>query len=204
MVPPPEPTPPAVILPIYTYGQSVLREPAAPVDADSPELQALIDDMIETMHGAEGVGLAAPQIGRGLRLFVVDLSGYADEIREELGELPFWAQGPFAILNPEITVPADAEACDFEEGCLSIPDIRETVSRPDRLTVRFLDRHFEPREVDAGEFFARVVQHETDHLDGVLFTDKLSTLRRRLLQRRLRAMQRGDVEADYPLEPVPG
>ena len=191
-----------MILPIYTYGQPVLREPAAPVEADSPELQALIDDMIETMHGAEGVGLAAPQVGRGLRLFVIDVSGYADEIREELGELPFWAEGPLTIINPEIVVPDDAEPCDFEEGCLSIPDIRETVSRPDRLTVRFLDRAFAEREVEAGEFFARVIQHENDHLDGVLFTDKLSALRKRLLGRRLRAMQRGDVEADYPLEPA--
>lgn len=189
-----------MILPIYTYGQPVLREPATPVEGDSPELQALIDDMIETMHGAEGVGLAAPQIGRSLRLFVLDVSGYAEEIREELGELPFWAEGPLAVINPEIVVPDDAEACDFEEGCLSIPDLRETVSRPDRLTVRFLDRHFQERTVDAGEFFARVIQHENDHLDGVLFTDKLSALRKRLLRRRLRAITLGDVEADYPLQ----
>lgn len=191
-----------MILPIYTYGQPVLREPAAPVEGDSPELQALIDDMIETMHGADGVGLAAPQIGRGLRLFVVDVSGYAEEIEAELGELPFWAEGPLALINPELSVPEEAQDCDFEEGCLSIPDIRESVTRPDRLTARFLDRHFQERTVDAGEFFARVLQHENDHLDGVLFTDKLSALRRRLLQRRLRAMQRGDVEADYPLEPA--
>ena len=191
-----------MILPIYTYGQPVLREPAAPVGGDSPELQALIDDMIETMHGAEGVGLAAPQIGRGLRLFVIDVSGYAEEIQEELGEIPFWAEGPLAILNPVLEVPEDAELCDFEEGCLSIPDVRETVARPDRLTVRFLDRHFREHTVQAGAFFARVLQHENDHLDGVLFTDKLSSLRKRLLQRRLRAMQRGDVEADYPLAPA--
>ena len=193
-----------MILPIYTYGQPVLREPAAAVEGDSPELQALIDDMIETMHGADGVGLAAPQIGRSLRLFVIDVSGYADEIGEELGEVPSWAEGPLVVINPEITVPDDAEPSDFEEGCLSIPDVRETVSRPDRLTVRFLDRHFAPREIAAGEFFARVVLHENDHLDGVLFTDKLSALRKRLLGRRLRAMQRGDVEADYPLAPAGG
>ena len=191
-----------MILPIYTYGQPVLREPAAPVEADSPELQTLIDDMIETMHGAHGIGLAAPQIGRSLRLFVVDLSPMAEEIAEEHGgELPAWAEGPMALINPELVPLAEADAEDFEEGCLSIPDIRETVRRPDRVRVRFLDRAFAPQEIDAEGMLARVVQHEYDHVEGVLFVEKISALRRKMLKRRLRLMASGDVDAAYPIVP---
>ena len=189
-----------MILPIYAYGQPVLRERAARVEGDSPELQALLDDMIETMRGASGAGLAAPQVGRGLRVFVADLSSYADDLaRENGGEVPDYAHGPLVFINPEVVVDEACDDVDAEEGCLSIPDLRETVWRPDRLRVRFLDRHFETQEIDAEGPLARVVQHELDHLDGVLYLDHLSPLRRRLLQRRLKAIARGDVEADYPL-----
>jgi peptide deformylase len=188
-----------VILPIYAYGQPVLRERAAEVEGDGPELQRLIDDMVETMHAASGVGLAAPQVGRSLRLFVADLSPYADDLAEEHGgEVPDWARGPLVFINPELE-PDDADDVDAEEGCLSIPDLRETVWRPDALRVRFLDRHFAPQEMRAEGQLARVVQHEADHLDGVLYLDYLSPLRRKLLQRRLRAIARGDCETDYPL-----
>ena len=196
-VPPPAPV---LILPIYAYGQPVLRERAAEVEGDSPELQTLLDDMIETMRGASGAGLAAPQVGRALRVFVADLSSYADDLaRDHGGVVPDYARGPLVFINPEVAVDEGCDDVDAEEGCLSIPDLRETVWRPDRLRVRFLDRHFEPRELDADGPLARVVQHELDHLDGVLYLDHLSPLRRRLLQRRLRAIARGDVEADYPL-----
>ena len=196
---PPAPGP-ALVLPIYVYGHPVLREPAAPVEGDTPELQALLDDMIETMRGANGAGLAAPQVGRSLRVFVADLTSYADDLAEDHGgEVPDYARGPLVFINPEVVVDEAAGEVDAEEGCLSIPDLRETVWRPDRLRVRFLDRHFEPQELEAEGPLARVVQHELDHLDGVLYLDHLSPLRRRLLQRRLRAIARGDVEADYPL-----
>ncbi|MDT0632080.1 peptide deformylase [Rubrivirga sp. S365] len=189
-----------MILPIYAYGQPVLRDRAAPIEADSPELQTLLDDMIETMRGANGAGLAAPQVGRALRVFVADLSSYADDLaRDNGGEVPDYARGPLVLINPEIVVDEACDDVDAEEGCLSIPDLRETVWRPDRLRVRFLDRHFEPQELDAEGPLARVVQHELDHLDGVLYLDHLSPLRRRLLQRRLKAIARGDVETDYPL-----
>ena len=196
-----------MILPIYTYGQPVLREPAVAVDPDAPGFDAaafaaLVDDMVETMHEANGVGLAAPQVGRSLRLFVIDVSPYADEIADEHGgELPWWAEGPLALVNPEIAEVEGAEAEEFEEGCLSIPDVRETVVRPDRVALRFLDRGFAPREVEAAGMLARVTQHELDHLDGVLFVDHLSPLKRRMLRRRLRRMADGVVEADYPLQP---
>lgn len=191
-----------MILPVYTYGQPVLRERAAAIDSDSPELQALIDDMIETMHGASGLGLAAPQVGQGIRLFIVDLSGMAEDIAEENGGVvPEYARGPMVFINPEVVLDDAADRVDYEEGCLSIPDLRETVWRPDRIRVRYLDRAFAPHELVADGMLARVIQHEFDHVDGVLFVDHLSPLRKRMLQRRLKAMARGEVEAEYPIEP---
>jgi peptide deformylase len=193
-----------MVLPIYTYGQSVLRQRAEPVSPDEPGLQELIDDMFETMRVAHGVGLAAPQVGRSIRLFVVDLRPSAADIAEENGgEVPWWALEPMAFINPEIADPSGPNVM-IEEGCLSIPDLREDVVRPDVLTVRFADRDFEPQEIHAHGLLARVVQHELDHLDGVLFVDRVSPLRKRLLQRRLRRMAEGDVEADYPIVPADG
>ncbi len=191
-----------MVLPILTYGQPVLRQRAEDVPGDSPELQTLIDDMIDTMHGASGIGLAAPQIGTSMRLFVVDLSALAEDLEEEYGEVPEWATGPMAIINPEILPDTESEHVDFEEGCLSIPDIREVVIRPDLVLLRYLDRSFIEHSVDAEGMLARVVQHEFDHLNGVLFVDHISALRKRLLQRRLKAMARGEVEAEYPIEVV--
>jgi peptide deformylase len=188
-----------MILPIYPYGSPILREETEPVEADSPELQRLIDDMIETMHAASGIGLAAPQVGRRERLFVVDLSAMAGELQQELGAVPEWAHGPLAFINPEIVDEDADDLCDYEEGCLSIPDVREMVTRPDRVRVRFRDRDFAEREVAAEGMFARVIQHENDHLHGVLFIDHLSQLRRKLLGRRLRSIARGEGEADYAL-----
>ena len=196
-----------MVLPIYTYGQPVLREPAAPLDPAAPDFDAdalrqLIADMVETMHEANGIGLAAPQIGRSLRLFVIDLSTYAEEIAEEYGGvLPAWAEGPLALLNPETSALEDAGEEAFEEGCLSIPDLREEVVRPEAVRLRFLDEAFEPVEMEASGMLARVVQHELDHLDGVLFVDYLTGLRKRMVGRRLRRMAAGDVEADYPILP---
>lgn len=191
-------------LPIYTFGQPVLREETTPVEADSPALQSLIDAMIETMHGASGIGLAAPQVGRTERLFVVDLSHLADDLMEDLSltdpaDLPAWAQGPQAFINPEVEPIEPEVTSEFEEGCLSIPDLREDVTRPESVRVRYLDRHFEAQDLIATGMLARVVQHENDHLDGVLFVDYLSPLKKRLLKRRLRRMAEGDVEADYPV-----
>jgi peptide deformylase len=189
-----------MILPIVPYGNPILRQETEPVTTDSPELQRLLDDMAETMRNAKGIGLAAPQVGRKERVFVVDL-----DVLEEDGE-GFEAvaeaahDGVVAFINPEVTEPSEeAPLCDYEEGCLSIPDIRENVRRPETVRVRFLDRELRPHEVTLDGTLARVVQHETDHLDGILFLDHLSALRRRLLQRRLKAIARGEGEAEYPL-----
>ncbi len=186
-----------MILPIHVYGDPVLREQTVVVEQDSPGLQALIDSMIETMRGAEGIGLAAPQVGRSERLFVVDLEPYGEPGPD--GESA-WPPQPMVFINPVIDEESDEE-CEFEEGCLSIPDLREIVVRPERIRVSYLDRSFSPQVLDADDILARVIQHEYDHLDGVLFVDRISVFRRRLLQRRLRDMARGEVSAEYPLVP---
>ena len=184
-----------MILPIHTYGDPVLREQTLKVEQDSVGLQELIDSMIETMRGAEGIGLAAPQVGRSERLFVVDLAPYEDPDRENGLVLP---PQPMVFINPVIEEESDEE-CEFEEGCLSIPDLHEIVVRPERIHVSYLDRDFRPQVLEADDILARVIQHEYDHLDGVLFVDRISAFRRRLLQRRLRDMARGEVQAEYPL-----
>ncbi|MEM1093697.1 MAG: peptide deformylase [Bacteroidota bacterium] len=184
-----------MILPIHVFGSSVLREPAQTIEANTPELQTLIDDMIETMHGAAGIGLAAPQVGEAKRIFIIDLSPMEEEFMEEGIELP---PMPMVFINPEIVEESDEES-EFEEGCLSIPDLRERVWRPVGVKLTYQDRNLEPHEIDVDGMMARVIQHEYDHLEGVLFTDLISPLRRRLLRRRLRGISQGDVEADYPL-----
>ncbi len=193
-----------MVLPIYLYGHDALRQETEPVEENSDELQALIDNMIETMHNAAGIGLAAPQVGRSERLFVVDVTPMAAEMEEDGEPVP---PQPMVFINPEIVGEGDTTV-NMEEGCLSIPEVREVVTRPERVRVRYRDRDFEKQEVEAGSVLARVMQHEYDHLEGVLFTDYLSSFRKRLLSRSLRQMTEGNVEADYPLvaegdEPVP-
>jgi len=193
-----------MVLPIHLYGHEALRQETDPVEENTEALQALLDNMIETMHNAAGIGLAAPQVGRSERLFVVDVTPMATEMEEDDEPIP---PQPMVFVNPEIVAEGDTSV-DMEEGCLSIPEVRETVSRPERVRVRYLDRDFEEQTLETGSVLARVVQHEYDHLDGVLFTDYLSSFRKRLLRRSLREMKDGEVEADYPLvakgdEPVP-
>ena len=193
-----------MVLPIHLYGHDALRQETTPVEANSDELQALLDNMIETMHNAAGIGLAAPQVGRDERLFVVDVTPMATEMEEDGEPVP---PQPMVFINPEIVAESD-ETTDMEEGCLSIPEVREAVTRPERVRVRYRDRNFEEQTLETGSVLARVVQHEYDHLEGVLFTDYLSSFRKRLLRRSLRQMTEGEVDADYPLvakgdEPVP-
>ena len=186
-----------MILPVHIYGDPILREQTVEVSQDSEELQRLIDDMIETMRGAAGIGLAAPQVGRSERLFVIDLSPMEDDLEVEEEAEPLPAQ-PMVFINPVIEQESDQEE-EFEEGCLSIPDLREYVTRPAIIRVQYLDRNLNPKSLEASDLLARVIQHEYDHLDGVLFIDRISPFRRRLLRRRLRDMSEGRVEADYPL-----
>ena len=186
-----------MILPIHVYGDPILREETTPVEGDSPEVQQLVDDMIETMRAAEGIGLAAPQVGRTERLFVVDLNPVREKI--EPGAVPpELIDEPIVFINPELFDP-DGPDVEYEEGCLSIPDVSDIVERPDVIHVRYLDRTFAPQTLEVRGMAARVVQHEFDHLNGVLFIDHLRPFRRRLLKRRLREIARGRVEADYAL-----
>jgi len=165
------------------------------VEDDTPELQKLIDDMLETMHGADGIGLAAPQVGRTERLFVIDVSPLEEDLVASCIAVP---DQPMVMINPVILSESD-DAGEFEEGCLSIPEIREYVTRPNAIRVRYLDRGFQEREMEAEGLVARVILHEHDHLQGVLFVDRITPFRKRLLRRRLQEMADGQVEADYPL-----
>jgi peptide deformylase len=189
-----------MILPIHTYGDPILREDTLDVTEKTPAFEALVADLIETMHHAEGIGLAAPQVGRRERVFVVDLSPVAE--REEIDPATLPPQ-PMVFVNPEIVWESEEEV-GYEEGCLSIPDLREEVRRPEALGLRYQDADLQPHEIELSGFLARVVQHEYDHLEGVLFVDHLTPFRRRMLRRRLARMADGEVEADYPLAPLAG
>ncbi|MCD6024087.1 MAG: peptide deformylase [Fibrobacteria bacterium] len=164
--------------PIFVYGSQVLRKRAEPVAAVTPELQRLADEMLEAMYEANGVGLAAPQVGESVRLFVMDVS-------QEDGK-----KDPRVFFNPEIVDTSDKKET-AEEGCLSIPDVWADVTRPRSITVRALDRDGKPFEIqNVDGLFARCVQHEIDHLDGVLFVDKISSTDRMLNEGRLKKMAR--------------
>ena len=175
-----------MILPIRLYGDPILRAQTHRVAADSPEVHALIHDMTDTLRAAAGVGLAAPQVGRDLSMFIVDLSEVDDS----------WEEGPMTFINPQILWEGDAEE-EFEEGCLSIPDLRAVVKRPERIRIRYLDQMFTPRELEVGDLLARVIQHEYDHLEGILFIDHISAFRRQRLKSRLHAISRGEVQPGY-------
>jgi peptide deformylase len=180
------------VLPIVTYEDDVLRKKASAVKKNSDELQQLIDDMFDTMYNAEGVGLAAPQIGILQRIFVADADVYADENEEER------AYGPITMINPRIDVESD-QTVTMEEGCLSIPDVMGPVSRPAKITVSFKDRDFTEQTLEVGGHLSRVIQHELDHLNGVLFVDHLSYFKRKLLSAKLKALEEGEKEITYPV-----
>lgn len=181
------------ILPIVTYDDEILRKKAKPVEELTDEIETLIDSMFETMYNSDGVGLAAPQIGRLLRIFVVDADSMAKEEDDPL-------YGPVAMINPEITFSSDQEI-EMEEGCLSIPGVNASVSRPESIRVAYRDEAFEEQELEVGGWLARVIQHEKDHLEGVLFLDHLSIFKRKLLSGKLKDIAEGNKETDYPLVP---
>lgn len=166
------------LLPIRTYGDPVLRKKSEPISEITPELRQLARDMLETLYDSTGCGLAAPQIGKNIRLLVIDTAVPNEEEPK-----------PYIMFNPEWEAEADAEMVDYDEGCLSIPDLFCNVVRPDRVAVRFFDINGEPQEIRNCEgLFARCIQHECDHLNGDLFVDKISTADRTLNQSKLRKM----------------
>ena len=182
-----------MILPIYTYGQAVLRKNAEPVDKDYPGLKALIDDMFETMYSAEGVGLAAPQVALSIRLIVID----ADAVSESHPECKGFRR---TLINPEITA-SGKETIALEEGCLSFPGIHEKVARAAEIRVRYRDANFDEQEEAVEGFAARIVQHECEHLDGGVFIDKISPIRRQLNKGKLNSIVKGKTPYNYKIKP---
>jgi peptide deformylase len=185
-----------MILPIVAYGDPVLRKVGKEIDKDYPQLEKLIADMKETMYNAQGVGLAAPQIGKDIRLFLIDASPFADD--ENLSEEDRKVLEGFnrIFINAKI-VKEEGEEWAFNEGCLSIPDVREDVFRQETITIEYQDENWEKHTEVLGGLAARVFQHEYDHIDGILFTDKLSSLKKRLIKKKLENISKGKVDAGY-------
>ncbi len=181
-----------MILPIYAYGQPVLKKTARPIEPDYPGLHELIENMWETMYKAEGVGLAAPQIGRSIRLFIVDTRQAMEEGKEEQGIKK-------VFINPR-KLDENGEPWAYEEGCLSIPDIRGDVERPESIRLQYQDEHFQTHEETFHGINARVIQHEYDHLEGILFIELLKPIKRRLIKRKLENIRKGKVQVDYKMK----
>ncbi|MDG5492358.1 peptide deformylase [Psychroserpens sp. SPM9] len=185
-----------MILPIVAYGDPVLRKKAEPITKDYPNLDTLIENMKETMYGAYGVGLAAPQIGLPIRLFLVDTEPFSeDEVytEEEQDALKNFNR---VFINAEI-LEEEGDEWAFNEGCLSIPDVREDVFRQPKVTIKYQDENFKTHTEVFEGLIARVVQHEYDHIEGILFTDKLSSLKKRLIKGKLANISKGKITADY-------
>ena len=188
-----------MILPIIAYGDKVLRKKCVDIDTDYPKLEKLITDMRQTMQNAFGVGLAAPQINKAIRLFLVDTTPFADDdelSKKEQEELKNFNK---VFINAKITKETGDEWA-FNEGCLSIPNIREDVFRQDTITIEYVDENFKKHKEVLNGLVARVVQHEYDHIEGILFTDKLSSLKKKLIKKRLDKISRGKVDVDYRMK----
>lgn len=184
-----------MILPIYIYGQPVLRKVAEDITPDYPELKTLINDMWETLFQSEGIGLAAPQIGRDIRLVVIDL----DPLSEDYPEYKEFRK---VYINAHIVEYDETNTASSEEGCLSLPAIHEKVTRPTRIRVKWMDENFQPHDEWIEGYLARVMQHEFDHLDGKMFIDRISALRKQLIKNKLKALTLGRYRCGYKTKPV--
>ena len=184
-----------MILPVIAYGDPVLKKKADEIDENYPNLKELIENMFETMYASNGVGIAAPQIGKSIRLFVIDASAVAEG---DDGD-PSCEDFKRVFINPIIFEESGTEwSC--EEGCLSIPKIREDVKRKPNLKIEYYDENWELYEEELEGFAARVVQHEYDHIEGILFTDRINPLRKQLLKGKLRDIQKGNISIDYRMK----
>ena len=181
-----------MVLPVYVYGMPVLRRVAREIDEDYEGLDKLLADMFETMKASEGVGLAAPQIGKSIRLFLIN----AEDM--EIDDEPDIRSFKKIFINPFITEEW-GEKWEFNEGCLSIPLVREEVTRPSKIKIEYYDENWEFHEEEYDGVRARIIQHEYDHLDGKLFVDKINPLRRKLLSARLNSISKGIVDIDYKI-----
>ena len=184
-----------MISPIYIYGQPVLRKVAEDITPDYPELKQLISDMWETLFQSEGIGLAAPQIGRDIRLVVIDLDPLAED-------MPEYKDFRKVYINAHIVEYDETSTTTSEEGCLSLPAIHEKVTRPARIRVQWMDENFEAHDEWIEGYLARVMQHEFDHLDGKMFIDRVSPLRRQLIKSKLKSLTLGRYRCGYKTKPV--
>ncbi len=186
-----------MILPIVAYGTPVLKKKGSDISPDYPAFEQLLENMWETMYEANGVGLAAPQVGIAIRLFIVDAFPFADDDKlteEEQKQLTGFKK---VFINPQIE--ESGEEWAFNEGCLSIPDIREDVYRQEEIQIRYWDENFKEHTEQYSGLAARVIQHEYDHIEGVLFTDKLSPLKKRLIKGKLNNIAKGNIDVDYKM-----
>ncbi len=179
-----------MILPIYLYGQPVLRQEAEEITKDYPDLENLVENMYETMYASDGIGLAAPQVGLSIRLVVID----ADALKESFPEL----EGvKLTLINPELDIFEEGKKVTREEGCLSVPGIHEPVARYEKLRLNWLDMDFVEHEEVFEGFLARIIQHECDHLDGTLYVDKTTPIRKQLIRTKLKNIAEGKIMCDY-------
>lgn len=177
-------------LPIYLYGSPVLREETEDITKDYPDLQKLISDMWETMYASEGVGLAAPQIGRSISLIVIDGNPVAENF-------PECKDLKLTLINPELEVIEDEDPVSREEGCLSLPGLSESVKRHEHVVLKWFDENFEPHEQEFRGFASRIIQHEFDHLLGEVYTDHISPIRKQLIRTKLNNISKGKVRCEY-------
>ncbi|MBS3806443.1 MAG: peptide deformylase [Bacteroidales bacterium] len=179
-------------LPIYVYGSPVLRKVARPVEQNEEGLEEFIDNLWDTMYKSDGIGLASPQVGKSVRIFVIDGTPLAEDD-------PSLKDLKVTFVNPEI-LERHGDDKTYEEGCLSIPNLREEIVRPEKVRIRYYDRHFNQHEEEYVGIAARIIQHEYDHLQGVLFTDKVAPLKKRMLRNKLNAIAKGKFEVSYKVK----
>ena len=188
-----------MILPILAYGSPVLKKTAIDITPNYPNLNGLISNMWETMYAAKGVGLAAPQIGLSIRLFVIDATPFLDDENMDHFELHSIKNFKKVFINPKITE-ENGSLWEFNEGCLSIPEIREDVSRRSKIIIEYFDENFQFHRLELSGLAARVVQHEYDHIEGILFTDHISSLKKRLIKGKLNNISSGSIKVDYEMK----
>ena len=187
-----------MILPIVAYGDPVLKKKAKEIDKDYPKLEELINNMWDTMYNAYGVGLAAPQIGLPIRMFMIDPAPFAEDEELDATEQEALKNMRKVFINPQI-IEETGEEWAFSEGCLSIPDVREDVFRQPDITIEYYDENWEKHTDTYSGLAARVIQHEYDHIEGILFTDKLSSLKKRLIKSKLTNISKGKINVEYKM-----
>ncbi len=180
-----------MVLPILAYGHPTLRRISEDIEKDYPGLDELVEDMFDTMYLTSGVGLAAPQVGKSIRLFIVDAAPFAEDVPEAKGFKK-------VFINAQI-VEEKGEEWSFNEGCLSLPDIREDVTRKPGIRIQYYDENFEYHDDRITKVMARIIQHEYDHIEGVLFVDRISNIRKMLLKRKLSDISKGNIDVDYKM-----